>query len=135
MSKKRTRDTPMPDITPLIDVVFLLLIFFMVSTVFKKSEVALLLNLPEVSEAEAQGTADKVITIELSNEKMAYNGKSIVANELGDKLKAVTNKDIPIELRIDKDVKYEKVVKVLDHLKKNSLNNLSLITNNEKATP
>ncbi|MAF78038.1 MAG: biopolymer transporter ExbD [Halobacteriovoraceae bacterium] len=125
----------MPDITPLIDVVFLLLIFFMVSTVFKKSEVALLLNLPEVSEAEAQGTADKVITIELSNEKMAYNGKSIVANELGDKLKAVTNKDIPIELRIDKDVKYEKVVKVLDHLKKNSLNNLSLITNNEKATP
>lgn len=135
MSKKRTRDTPMPDITPLIDVVFLLLIFFMVSTVFKKSEVALLLNLPEVSEAEAQGTADKVITIELSNEKMAYNGKSIVANELGDKLKSVTNKDIPIELRIDKDVKYEKVVKVLDHLKKNSLNNLSLITNNEKATP
>ena len=135
MSKKRTRDTPMPDITPLIDVVFLLLIFFMVSTVFKKSEVALLLNFPEVSEAEAQGTADKVITIELSNEKMAYNGKSIVANELGDKLKSVTNKDIPIELRIDKDVKYEKVVKVLDHLKKNSLNNLSLITNNEKATP
>ena len=135
MSKKRTRDTPMPDITPLIDVVFLLLIFFMVSTAFKKSEVALLLNLPEVSEAEAQGTADKVITIELSNEKMAYNGKSIVANELGDKLKSVTNKDIPIELRIDKDVKYEKVVKVLDHLKKNSLNNLSLITNNEKATP
>ncbi len=130
MSKKRTRDTPMPDITPLIDVVFLLLIFFMVSTVFKKSEVALLLNLPEVNDGEAQGTADKVITIEVSNEKMAYNGKDIAIEDLDASLKAVTNKEIPIELRIDKEVKYEKVVKVLDHLKKNSLNNLSLITNN-----
>lgn len=132
MSKKRTRETPMPDITPLIDVVFLLLIFFMVSTVFKKSEVALLLNLPEVSDGEAQGTADKVITIEVSNEKMAYNGKSISIDELDSKLKSVTKKDIPIELRIDKEVKYEKVVQVLDNLKKNSLNNLSLITNNPK---
>ncbi len=131
MSKKRTRDTPMPDITPLIDVVFLLLIFFMVSTVFKKSEVALLLNLPEVNDGEAQGTADKVITIELSNEKMAYNGKDIAIEDLDASLKTVTNKEIPIELRIDKEVKYEKVVQVLDNLKKNSLNNLSLITNNQ----
>ncbi len=132
MSKKRTRETPMPDITPLIDVVFLLLIFFMVSTVFKKSEVALLLNLPEVNDGEAQGTADKEITIELSNEKMAFNGKELAIEELNDKLATVANKEIPIELRIDKDVKYEQVVKVLDHLKKNSLNNLSLITNNPK---
>ncbi len=132
MSKKRTRDTPMPDITPLIDVVFLLLIFFMVSTVFKKSEVALLLNLPEVSDEQAQGTADKVITIEVSDDKMAYNGKALEEDELGAKLGLVTTKDIPIELRIDKDVKYEKVVKVLDQLKKNSLNNLSLITNSPK---
>lgn len=131
MSKKRTRDTPMPDITPLIDVVFLLLIFFMVSTVFKKSEVALLLNLP-TSDGEAQGTADKVITIEVSNDKMAYNGKDIAPEDLHERLKAVTNKEIPIELRIDKEVKYEKVVQVLDNLKKNSLNNLSLITNNPK---
>lgn len=128
MSKKRTRDTPMPDITPLIDVVFLLLIFFMVSTVFKKSEVALLLSLPEVSDGQEQGTADKVITIELSNEKMAYNGGPISIDELDSKLKAITKKDIPVELRIDKEVKYEKVVQVLDNLKKNSLNNLSLIT-------
>jgi len=130
MSKKRTRDTPMPDITPLIDVVFLLLIFFMVSTVFKKNEVALLLNLPEVSDGQTQGAADKIITIEVSNGKMAYNGNPITIGELDSKLRVVTQKDIPIELRIDKEVKYEKVVQVLDNLKKNSLNNLSLITNN-----
>jgi len=132
MSKKRTRDTPMPDITPLIDVVFLLLIFFMVSTVFKKNEVALLLNLPEVSHGKSQGTADKIITIEVSNHKMAYNSNPITIDELDSKLKVVTKKDIPIELRIDKEVKYEKVVQILDYLKKNSLNNLSLITNNPK---
>ena len=38
--KKRSRETLSPDLTPLIDVVFLLLIFFMVSTVFKKEELA-----------------------------------------------------------------------------------------------
>ena len=129
MSKRRNREAQAPDLTPMIDVVFLLLVFFMVSTVFKKSEVALLLNLPNVEEGEAQQTNQKIISIELSDKDVAYNGKKISFEELGEKLSGISKKDSPIDLRVDKDVRYERVVKVLDELKKNALNNLSLITN------
>lgn len=127
--KKRSRETAMPDITPLIDVVFLLLIFFMVSTVFKKDELALLLNLPTVTEGESQAQAKKTIILELSKEELAYDGKKVAMEELGTKLKDIQDKKTPVDLRVDKDVRYERVVQVLDELKKYKLNNLSLITN------
>ena len=127
--KKRTREGATPDITPLIDVVFLLLIFFMVSTVFKKDEFALLLNLPTVTEGES--TRDKKvknIIIELSKEKIAFNSKELKFEALPNELKALQDKKTSIELRIDKKVEYERVVKLLDLLKKFKLNNLNLIT-------
>ena len=127
--KKRSRETAMPDITPLIDVVFLLLIFFMVSTVFKKDELALLLNLPTVTDGESQSQTQKTIIIELSTKEVAFNGKKLSFEEMGAELAKVTKKKTPIDVRVDKDVKYERVVKVLEELKKYKLNNLSLITN------
>ena len=122
--KKRSRETAMPDITPLIDVVFLLLIFFMVSTVFKKDELALLLNLPTVTDGESQSQTQKTIIIELSTKEVAFNGKKLSFEEMGAELAKVTKKKTPIDVRVDKDVKYERVVKVLDELKKYKLNNL-----------
>ncbi len=58
--KKRSREISPPDLTPLIDVVFLLLTFFIVSTVFRKEEFALSLNLPKTSSTEkGQGKQTK----------------------------------------------------------------------------
>ena len=45
---------------------------------------------------------------------------------------ATDQKNKAIILRIDKDVKYERVIIILDLLQKNSLNNLALVTNNKK---
>lgn len=127
--RKRTREGAAPDITPLIDVVFLLLIFFMVSTVFKKDEFALLLNLPTVTEGEAaRDKKIKNIIIELSKDQIAFNGKKYTFEQMPDQLKALQDKTTSIELRIDKKVEYERVVKLLDLLKKYKLNNLNLIT-------
>ena len=47
-------------------------------------------------------------------------------------LKAIKNKDDSVIVRIDKKVPYERVVKVLDLLQKYNLNNLALVTNEEK---
>ena len=127
--KKRTREGANPDITPLIDVVFLLLIFFMVSTVFKKDEFALLLNLPTVTEGEsANDKKVKNIIIELSKDQVAFNGKKTGFEALPNELKTLQDKTTSIELRIDKKVEYERVVTLLDMLKKYKLNNLNLIT-------
>jgi biopolymer transport protein ExbD len=127
--KKRTREPLVADFTPLIDVVFLLLIFFMVATVFKKDELALLLSLPESQQGgagEKQGI--KNIQVELTGEELAYNGKKLSFEELDLNLKTVTDTKTLYELRIDKDVKYERVVKILDSLKKYSLTNIELVT-------
>lgn len=128
---KKRREILTPDITPLIDVVFILLIFFIVSSVFKKNELALVLNLPTSSAQEIQ-LKQKEVIIELSDEKLAIYGKEISLDELHDRLIEIEDKGRNIIFRIDKDVKYEKVVKVLDILQKNLLFNISLITENKK---
>ena len=126
--KKRSRESLIPDMTPLIDVVFLLLIFFMVSTVFKKDELALLLSLPKTEKGEQIVDAKKLVVIELNTQEVAFNGIKETLITLGNKLSPINDKTTPIELRIDKEVKYERVITLLDLLKKYQLTNLSLIT-------
>ncbi|MBT3583621.1 MAG: biopolymer transporter ExbD [Halobacteriovoraceae bacterium] len=128
--KKRTRESAMPDITPLIDVVFLLLIFFMVSTVFKKDEMALLLNLPKMTKGESKQQKKENIFVELSVSEIAINGQKTSLESIDTILGGFKNKEVPIELRIDKEVTYNRMIGLLDHLKKFELTNLSLITEN-----
>ena len=126
--KKRSHERTFPEITPLIDVVFLLLIFFMVSTVFKKDELALLLNLPKTEKGEDGKNQHKGLRIELSSQEVAFNGKKTSLSNLGGLLASVKNKNVSIELRIDKSVIYDRIVRVLDLLKKHKLTNLELVT-------
>ena len=125
MRKKRELLTP--DLTPLIDVVFILLIFFIVSSVFKTEELALKLDLP-TSQAQEHEVEPKQLNIELSPTSLAYLGKVVSFNELDSKLSNVLKKDKPVIVRIDKDVKYSRIVKILDILQKYSLTNLALVT-------
>jgi len=127
----KRREAITPDLTPLIDVVFILLIFFIVSTVFKKEELALMLSLPASSAKEAKIEL-KQINIELSPDKLAYLGKEITFNQLDDKLSEIKKKEKPVIVRIDKTVQYSRVIKILDLLQKYSLNNLALITKEDK---
>lgn len=115
------------DLTPLVDVVFILLIFFIVTSVFKKEELALILDLPS-SDAKEAKYEEKNITIELSPDKLAYKGKVVNLNELNLALMKIKNKQESVILRIDKSVQYQKVVEVLDVLQRHKLNNLALIT-------
>jgi biopolymer transport protein ExbD len=125
MTKRREPLTP--DLTALIDVVFILLIFFIVSSVFKKEELSLQLSLPTSSSQKLEVEV-KQINIELSVEKIAFGGQEVDFKTLENKSLKVSKKDKPIIIRIDKKVPYERVIKVLDLLQKYSLNNLALVT-------
>ncbi len=128
---RKKRETIAPDLTPLIDVVFILLIFFIVSSVFKKEELALILDLPS-SQAQELEIEQKEISIEINKNKLAIYGKEISFEELDTKLSKINDKKNNIIVRIDKDVVYERIVKVLDTLQKYDLNNLSLVTKKEE---
>lgn len=129
---RRRREQLAMDLTPLIDVVFLLLIFFLVTSVFKKEEVALLLQLPKTE--QGQGSNEKKIeeiTIELTDSEVAFNGKKTSMEELSGSLEG-SKPETLINLRVDGDVKYDRLVKVLDLLSSKKLENISLITNKER---
>lgn len=131
--KKRSRDGLTFEMTPLIDVVFLLLIFFMVSTVFKKDELALLLSLPEASKGDGASKEKRLVVIELSEEDIAYNGTKLMFEELDAKFTQIEDKKTPVDLRIDKNVRYERIVQVLDKLKVHQLFNLTLVTKSQSS--
>jgi biopolymer transport protein ExbD len=121
----KRRELLTPDITPLIDVVFILLIFFLVSSTFKKDEKALDLMLPKSSSA-IKVIKKEQITIELNRNSLAYKGKKIDFDELDRILKDIKDKSQTVNIRIDKKVLYQRVVKLFDLLKGNDLNNLAL---------
>ena len=126
---RKHREFLLPDLTPLIDVVFLLLIFFLVTSVFKKEDMALLLNLPK-SSYSTQEVNTKDINIFVTPEKINFENKGVSFEDLEQVLSEVIDKNKLINVRIDKEVKYQRVMNILDILKKYELTNLALV--NEK---
>jgi biopolymer transport protein ExbD len=133
MGRRNRRESIAMDLTPLIDMVFLLLVFFLVTSTFKKDELALLLRLPKTEQGAGSEKKTDQLVIELSNEDVAVNGKKSSMEELPETFK-LASKETLINLRVDGDVKYQRLVKVLDLLQVNKLENISLITDKE-ATP
>ena len=121
----KRREHIAPDLTPLIDVVFLILIFFMVSSTFKKEELALLLTLPDAKSATKEIKKED-INIELTKDDVALKGEKVSFEALDASFSKVSDKKKPINVRIDKDVTYERITKLLDLLNKHGLNNLAL---------
>ena len=115
------------EMTPLVDVVFLLLIFFMVSSVFKKDELALLLNLPG-TEAADEKKQTKTLVIELDKVQVAVNGTKMMLKDIDGLLKGIKDKNSPVDLRVDSSVTYDRVMKLIDKLKQYGLTNLSLVS-------
>jgi biopolymer transport protein ExbD len=113
--QKETLDV---NITPLIDVVFLLLIFFMVSTTFEReSEIEIML--PQAS-TDAKVTDDFVMQVTVDAEGTFYvNGKRVINTKLSTLMKAMQEvagdrKDPPIILSADAKTPHQSVITVMD---------------------
>ena len=129
MRRRKQREDLVPELTPMIDVIFLLLIFFMVATVFKKDEAVLLLQLPKAKDATASKSKQKKnLVIELTPLALAVNGEKSNFSKFEVFCKKLKDRSIPIDLRVDKKVAYEKLIEVLNVLQKYKLSNLSLVT-------
>ena len=121
-----------PDMTPLIDCVFLLLVFFLVTSVFKQDESVLKLILPE-TQTETKRDTPEGLYIELSETELAFNGQRGTPDELREKAAAVQNKKSPVAIKIDKGTTYERIAVILDILQVQKLYNIQLINEMESA--
>ena len=102
------------DLTPLIDVVFLLLIFFMVSTVFVDFKRQMDISLPS-SKKSVPDAAPKPIKLEITFDKQIFlNGKKIYLDRLEQTLlKIDLSKKKAAIIRADKHLPYGEVIKVM----------------------
>ena len=126
--KRRLKPVSTVDLIPMIDVIFQLVVFFMVSSTFIITP-GIILELPSSSTAEPVILSQLVVTIVSENE-LYINDKtaslSTMANQLNNtEIKSkVENTNVIIEG--DRKVSYSLMIKVLDILRQNGFTGISL---------
>jgi biopolymer transport protein ExbD/biopolymer transport protein TolR len=137
--RKTRRVDPRVDITPLIDVVLLLVVFFMLTTTFIGAP-AIKVDLP-TSSAKEISKERKEVKITVTKDGKIYvdratsgSGDPISLKELGKLLNktARENRDTMVIVRADENTTHGNVVTVMDLAKKSGLNKLAIATKPEK---
>jgi len=118
---KQRRINPNLEMLPLIDVMFLLLIFFIYAVANVASTKQLPVDLPTVMEALIPAKDYQQIIIQ--KDKIQLNGNDVSFSTLGS-----LRSDKKVYLAIDKRVKFSRVAKVLGILKTNHIDKISLET-------
>jgi biopolymer transport protein ExbD/biopolymer transport protein TolR len=133
--KKARRVDPRMDITPLIDVVLLLVIFFMLTTTFIGAP-AIKVKLP-TSSAKEISKERKEVKVTVTKDGKLYvdkriggTGDPISLKELEKLLNKVAreNRDTMVIIRADEDTTHGTVVAVMDVAKNSGLNKLAIAT-------
>jgi biopolymer transport protein ExbD len=120
------------NLTPLIDVVFLLLIFFMVSTTFEK-QAKLKIELPEASPQASVSNADELI-ISISQKGVFFVNNNELVNAQNKTLRnalqklAGDSREMPVIIRADANVAHKHVVMAMDVLGNMGFEKVSMAT-------
>lgn len=126
--KRRLSPSIKADMVPMIDVVFQLVIFFMVSSTFLQTP-GISITLPESSTAEAVEMTRMVITV-VSEDELYLNKDIYTMTGLEEALSAVTDEEKEqinaVIIEGDENVSYELLVKVLDMLRINRFKGVNL---------
>ena len=135
--KTRARSkAPALALTSMLDVIFLLLCFFVTVSVFSQWESEITIKLPNAATAEAPERLPGEIVINLSQAGLVtVNGKALGLDELKGRLARLAKfyPGQPVIIRADRNTKYESLVKVIDTCRAADVWNFSLATEGEKT--
>ena len=127
------------NITPLTDVMLVLLIIFMVTATFFVAEPAMRVSLPSAvtGTTEAEDTRDIAVTISETGE-VGVNGKMVrmqdLVQELLNAAREIEGKKV-VRIRGDKDVRYGAIIYVMDAARLVGLRHVALATEKESELP
>lgn len=123
---KKKRALLTPDLTPLIDVVFLLLIFFIVSTTFNKYG-NIDIDLP-TSTLTSEENDDKhlEIIIDKDNRYFITFGNKKNVKITFDEIDYYLNGAKSVSITGDKDLKYQNIIDIITKVKKHGIENLGI---------
>ena len=115
--KSYTQD-PQINILPMIDIIFVILSFFIVSSLYLVKLETIPVNLPNAETSNQEKNKVIVITLDLQD-RIFIDEKlldfKLLKNEILSKIKDTKNRKVII--RADKDVKYGKVISIIDILR------------------
>ncbi|MGH1426873.1 MAG: ExbD/TolR family protein [Arenicella sp.] len=136
-----TEESSLIELTPLIDVVFLLLIFFMVTTTFtKESEIKI--RLPEANAEELKADIESQVEILVSKDSAYAIRKpgqkevvSLVNSARETLLRSLSefqdNSDVLLVIRADKEATHQAVVNVMDVARDLKMTRITFATQNQ----
>ena len=133
IQRRREEDEGLP-LTPLIDVVFLLLIFFLTATSFHRKERDIKVTPPKATEAKARTERQREITINIRNEDdggfIIVDGHTQSLQELVEFLTqaAKANSEQMVVIRGDKHAYHQRIVDVLNACKKANITRYFIAT-------
>ena len=130
--RRRRRQEPSVELTPLIDVVFLLLIFFMVSTTFVR-ETQLKIDLPEATAEAADREPDAIVLQVSPNGDYAIDDRLLINNEIDTLIRALRevsggDSSRRIIISADAQASHQSVVRGMDAAGQLGMTKISLTT-------
>ena len=132
---RKPQENPALDMTPMIDVVFELIIFFVVTIKSEDLFSRLNANRPAPSSGSSSSESDTTVTIEIgkgrdANGVLVYNKREVRRSELDQNLREVarTSKKTPIIVKCTEDSPHKALVDVLDICYRNQLFSVSIFT-------
>ena len=130
------RRKPTINITSLIDVLFLLLIFFMVSSTFKQEDEAIDITLPTAGTSAAQ-TLDFTEVLVNGEGVLFFKGKMADIDTVKEQLRAIVaeNPEARVILRADAGADWQPIVQVMDMAREVGVKNLVIPTDRLAAPP
>jgi len=125
-------------LAPMIDIIFLLLAFFIVTYQMTDQEKVLELSLPAATEAKAKkrDNLEKVINIHVDG-RVVIDQQEYTLDQLKEKMSILVrvNKNQPVRLRGDKTTDYEHIVNVINRCSEAGIWNFSFATGTTKKEP
>ena len=117
------------NLTPLIDVLFILIIFFTVSSTFLEQP-GIELKLPEAESSQSH-TAQKVIVYVDENEKLFLNDDPVELTNVAQAVEALISAqaDKSVVLHADEDVSHGIIINIMDRLRKQGIYKIVISTN------
>ena len=134
-TRKNMSKAPQLALTSMLDVIFLLLCFFVTVSVFSQWESEITIKLPSAATAEEPDRLPGEIIVNLDKGgKVTVNGKALELKDLEARLARVAKfyPDQAVIIRADKDVRYELLVGVIDTCRSANVWNFSFATDGER---
>ena len=130
---KRRRVSPVITIVSLVDILTMVLMFFVYATTFKKTESQVVIDLPQVKSSgqEAAKTAPAILAINPGGD-VFLDDKPMKLDELGDAVKKVQADNRALEMKADTKANFGQVMAVLDVLKLAGVANVPTLTQEQK---